>query len=359
MGFVIYLFAQSALIAHVRHTAVQLSAQQMPDLHERFLACCEKLRIDTPPEAYVLQGHGVLNAFATRFLGRNFVILLSEVVDAMEPLPDGVNFYIGHELGHIRMKHLTGQLWRWPVMWVPLLGAAYARAKETTCDLHGLACCEQPESAARALAVLAAGSKRWQSVELKQYAGQTLAHRGFWASFHELVAGYPWLTKRVARVLKPDVRMPGRNPLAYFFALFVPYGGRLGGAGPLMAVAFVGVLAAVALPAYQAYTHRAKVAAAWTKAEGARDTVARYFASQHRPPQTLDEAGLQGHLADGTPLSLDAESMTLSLQMPDGELLMVPHLDGAHRVRWVCAPGEGVSPQWLPASCKGIPQPAP
>ena len=59
MGFVIYLFAQSALIAHVRHTGVQLSAQQMPDLHDRFVACCEKLHIDTPPEAYVLQGNAL------------------------------------------------------------------------------------------------------------------------------------------------------------------------------------------------------------------------------------------------------------------------------------------------------------
>src|SRR5262249_32309842 len=95
LGFVVYLFAQSALIAYVRHTGVRLSPQQMPDLHARFEACCSRLEIYPVPEGYVLQGGGLLNVFAARFLGRRFWVLLPDVVDAREPLPDGLNFYIG------------------------------------------------------------------------------------------------------------------------------------------------------------------------------------------------------------------------------------------------------------------------
>src|SRR6185503_17751930 len=131
LGFIAYLFAQSALIAHIKNTAVRLTPQQFPDLHARFLDCCKKLQIDTPPEAYVLAGNGLLNAFATRFLGRHFVVLLSDTIDALEADPEGINFYIGHELGHVRMKHLTGRFWRMPVLWLPLIGAAYSRAKES------------------------------------------------------------------------------------------------------------------------------------------------------------------------------------------------------------------------------------
>lgn len=33
----------------------------------QYLQCCEKLEINEPPEAYLLQGDGMMNAFATRF----------------------------------------------------------------------------------------------------------------------------------------------------------------------------------------------------------------------------------------------------------------------------------------------------
>src|SRR5664279_924535 len=66
-GFLFYLFAQSAVIAWLRGNGVLLSMQQLPDLRTRFDACCDKLGMaDDKPEAYVLQGGGVLNAFATR-----------------------------------------------------------------------------------------------------------------------------------------------------------------------------------------------------------------------------------------------------------------------------------------------------
>ena len=143
LAFLFYLFAHSALITWLRGNGVLLSSQQLPDLRERFDACCAKLGLEQDkPEAYLLQGGGTLNAFATRFLGRHYVVLLSDVVDAMQADPEGVNFYLGHELGHVRMHHLTGKLLALPVLWLPLLGAAYSRAKEYTCDRHGRACCE-------------------------------------------------------------------------------------------------------------------------------------------------------------------------------------------------------------------------
>ncbi|HYJ97133.1 MAG TPA: hypothetical protein VEX14_03650 [Burkholderiaceae bacterium] len=62
LGFIAYLFAQSGLISYIKNTAVRLTPQQFPDLRARFLDCCKKLQIETPPEAYVLAGNGLLNA---------------------------------------------------------------------------------------------------------------------------------------------------------------------------------------------------------------------------------------------------------------------------------------------------------
>jgi Zn-dependent protease with chaperone function len=270
-GFVGYVFAQSGFIAWIKGTAVRISPEQHPDLYRRFEACCQKLEMAERPEIYLMEGGGMLNAFATRFFGRNFVVLLSGVIDALEDEPEGISFYIGHELGHIRMKHLTGRLWRLPVLWLPLLGAAYARAQEYTCDLHGRACCADGKSAARALIVLAAGARRWKNTDLARYAEQAQSNRGFWASFHELIAAYPWLTKRVARAQDPNVAAPGRNPFAYVLALFVPHGGGGGFTGMLVTVCAIGILAAIALPAYQDYLRRAEFSSAWQSGDTVRE----------------------------------------------------------------------------------------
>src|SRR5512139_4130359 len=145
--FVFYLFAQSALIAYIKGTAVKITPHQFPDLHERLTACCRRLGIDTVPESYLLNGDGAFNAFATRFLGVNFVVLLSDVVDALESAPGAINFYLGHELAHIHRRHLVWRPVLLPASILPLLGAAYHRAREATCDNYGAACCDDPQDA--------------------------------------------------------------------------------------------------------------------------------------------------------------------------------------------------------------------
>jgi Zn-dependent protease with chaperone function len=255
--FIGYLFAQSALIAWIKGNGVKISAEQFPDLHENYLHCCQTLGLKSNPDAYLLNGGGVLNAFATRFLGRDFVVLFSNIVDAMSAHPESINFYIGHELGHIQRKHLRWAAFLSPASILPLLGAAYSRAREYTCDQFGLACCKNPHSALRGLVALAAGEKRWASLNLNAYLDQAKEVRGFWMSFHELVADYPWLVKRAARISNPTGTPPSRNPLSWLFALFVPRIGVGGSAsGLLVTIALIGVLAAIALPAYRDYVKR-------------------------------------------------------------------------------------------------------
>ena len=260
--WLIYLFAQSGFIAWIKGNGVEVTADQFPDLYNHFQSCCQKLEIEQPPRLYLMNGEGMLNALATKFLNTQYVVLFSNTVDALERKPSLVKFYIGHELGHLKRRHLTWQPLLLPVLWLPLFGAAYARAREYTCDRHGLACADSTADACFAMAVLAAGERKWAEVKFTAYNRQVEETSGFWMSFHELCGDYPWLSKRVAALMNTgngNGQVPTRNPLAYLFALFVPRTGAGGGA-PIIIIAIIGVLAAVALPAYKDYQQRAAMA---------------------------------------------------------------------------------------------------
>jgi len=60
----------------------------------------------------------------------------------------------------------------------------------------------------------------------------------------------------------------------------------------MIVVAIIGILAAIALPAYQDYTARARVSEGISLASGARTAVTEYFSSENVWPATNESAGL-------------------------------------------------------------------
>jgi len=223
VAFIIYLFAQSAFVSYLKGSGALVSTKQFPEIHEAVVSCSQKVGLKEVPNIYILHLDGMFNAFALRFLHKQYVVLLSDIVDAMDDNPDALNFYIGHEMGHLHRNHTLWDIFLLPSSILPLLGAAYSRSCESTCDIYGAACCEKPESARLGLAALAVGGKKYTKLNTQAYIEQVKETKGFWMSFHELVGNYPWLTKRFARVGKIDeTTIPKRHPLAYVFAIFVP-----------------------------------------------------------------------------------------------------------------------------------------
>jgi Tfp pilus assembly protein PilE len=287
------------------------------------------------------------------------------VVDALEASPDALNFYIGHELGHFKRSHLIWGPILFPALLLPLLGAAYSRAREYTCDMHGAACSPSRELSARALAALAAGGKRWKTVDLNRLAADTRQTSGFWMSFHELVAGYPWLTKRIARVLGGEhaKQIPNRNGFAYLLAIFVPNAGMGAGAGLvslMVVVAIIGILAAVAIPAYQDYTVRAKVAQVIQDGNAATDAVTEHFERTKAVPQSLGQTRFQPTASAALgEWSVDERGLIrfqFSVSPVAGKVLVfIPSMDASKRVVWRCA-GETLEQRYLPMRCRGGPQ---
>lgn len=370
--YVLGLVAFSYFISYVRGNGVQITANQFPDLHTRFEACCKTIGMTKHPEFYLMTGNGALNAFATRFLRRYYVVLYSEVVDALDDDPDALNFYIGHELGHIAQKHLVHHWWLVFARWIPLLGAAYSRAREYTCDQYGLLCTNNKGSATRALSVLAAGDRRWKTINANAYIAQTSQTSGFWMSINELTADYPWLCKRVARVEHEDgARFPRRNIFAWVISATIPNTG-FGLIGAVIVYLYLGMfLVPVGIAAYSSYSATTSAAAARAEHAETRNQLSKaydigmvaatqvgdeYLKTGVLPP-SLDEIGFTNpdpSLVEAVTFDSDRGSISLSLNPPLNETTMnlVPSLDDEGKIVWACSANSNLPSAALPDDCK-------
>lgn len=384
--FIIYLFSHSAFISYLKGTAVEINAEQFPDLHKQYLACCERLEIKEPPRAYLLAADGMLNALATRFLGRNYIVLFSSIVDALESDKDALNFYIGHELGHIRRNHIGKAPFLLFATWLPLVGAAYSRACEYTCDLHGLRCCNSLRSATNAVAVLAAGVEQWKRMNVDQYIRQTQESSGFWMSLHELNGSYPWLTKRMARVQAKaqgkDYVAPSRSAWAYVFSIFMPRLGTTGG-GLIILAAIIGIAAAIAVPAYKDYQEKMGASISYDTPNDTptlmltvpdaslamahieqrhqslipiTDTLTRYYQTNKAWPTELEVLGLTDEqletfnlYTDGIVGFVGGEALG---DYQDYEVYLSPQVDEQNNITWLCS-SNGIPDEYLPVDCRG------
>ena len=223
IGYVFFIFAHSGFISYLKGSGAIVTKNQFLDLHDMHLECCRTLDMKKPPMLILIHADGMFNALATRFLKKHYVVLFSDIVDALEDHPEALKFYIGHELGHIKRNHL---IW-WPVMapvsWLPLIGAGYSRACEITCDKHGRACCASDDDAIKAMAALAVGARRWKTLNIDAFIQQAQCTKEFFMSLHEIISDYPWLSRRIAMLREGGKeQLPARHPLAWILGIFIP-----------------------------------------------------------------------------------------------------------------------------------------
>jgi Zn-dependent protease with chaperone function len=219
-GIVFYagLFALIVFMTHglmmgrIRGNGVRVTATQFPALHAAVVQHSETLGLAKVPDVFLLQAGGLLNAFATRFLGRDFVVLYSDVLAMAEregkPV---VGWIVAHELSHVRRGHLKRRWMILPGRLIPYLGAAYSRACEYTCD-HMAAHC-QPDGAVDGLLTLAAGPELYRRVDAREFAEQVKTEAGFWVRRAELMSTHPTLPKRVAAVIEAGAKVPAYSPV--------------------------------------------------------------------------------------------------------------------------------------------------
>lgn len=187
-------------IAYVRGNAVRISADQFPELNNRITELSKRIGLFKPPDAYIMQAGGALNALATKLFSDNFIILYSDLLDACGENHTARDMIIGHELGHIKAGHLKLTWLILPGLLFPFIGTALSRAREYTCDKYGAALCGDLNGAKHGLAILSAGPKYAKSMNLEAFVKQQndlntgVMTIGRWLSTH------PPLSERIALI---------------------------------------------------------------------------------------------------------------------------------------------------------------
>jgi Zn-dependent protease with chaperone function len=182
----------------LRSRGIKVSADQFAEVHALIEKYCTLLRMEIP-EVYVLQEHGLLNAFANRLHRKDRLVIYSEVLElAYKQGERELAFVVVHELTHVKRGHVR---WAWlhiPADIIPFLGSAYSRACEYTCDR--VATDLVPDGALYGLVALATGTKLYRRVNLRALYDQQEEEWGFWTWYHEIQSTHPNLMNRIRAI---------------------------------------------------------------------------------------------------------------------------------------------------------------
>ena len=133
----------------------------------------------------------------------------------------------------------------------------------------------------------------------------------------------------------------------------------------MIVIAIVGILAAVALPAYQDYTVRAKMSEPLALLGEGKTSVTEYFIANGTMPTTPEQAGIRTAIGTAIVSEMDmSASGTLTVTMVSdptaglgdaaGQSIIFTVTDTTEgTVEYQCIPGTGMATKYLPANCRG------
>ncbi|MFC5590143.1 M48 family metallopeptidase [Sporosarcina soli] len=199
--FAFILLSNAIMLGSVRGNGVRVSEQQFPDIYDRVVDLAGKMELEKVPDIFVLHSEGAFNAFATRFFGRNMVVIYSEVFElAREQGEKELDFIIAHELSHIKRRHVWKSILVIPAAFVPFLSQAYSRACEYTCDREAAYYIQDGVAAKRALTILGIGKGLYKEVNDFAYLEQIHSESNAAVWVAELLSTHPLLPKRIQAV---------------------------------------------------------------------------------------------------------------------------------------------------------------
>lgn len=191
-------FIHALSMASIRRNGVRLSEQQFPEIYAKAEMLAQKMELTKMPQIYVMESQGILNAFATRFFGKEMVVIYSEIFDLYDDSrEDELLFVLAHEFAHLKRRHVLLHFIILPAMYVPFIGEAYLRACEYTCDRYAAYFVGNLEAAREALVMLSIGKRLSNRVNQEAFVKQIEEEQGFFAWISEKLSSHPDLPKRI------------------------------------------------------------------------------------------------------------------------------------------------------------------
>ncbi len=128
----------------------------------------------------------------------------------------------------------------------------------------------------------------------------------------------------------------------------------------MIVVAIIGILASIAIPAYQDYTIRAQVSEGLTLSASAKLAVSEYYTNRGVWPADNAEAGLEvaANIIGSYVVSIEVSGPIITVTYGnrsnatiDGQAVTLTVADATGSLIWDCA-GVGIANKHLPAACR-------
>ena len=191
--------------AQYRAYSIRITEKNFPEIYAVVEDYSRRLGLKKTPKVYLSQENGVMNAFSTFILRRQYVVLLADLFEVayLEHHDlESIKFIIAHEMSHIALSHATFsyQISILFANYLPILSSTLSRAREYSCDrvaqhLVGV-------SGVEPMLALIVGKHLYKKVDIEDYVKHCRETRGFFVFILNMLSSHPIMPKRIQALLK-------------------------------------------------------------------------------------------------------------------------------------------------------------